>query len=99
MLQKELAEAKSNAEELQYEKEEAEKRIAELNITISSLEHDKTRSHNFDNSEFKVSTHMYKMTNMNYIFLASKKMNVPDSNKLLKISSFQKSHCFPIYHH
>jgi len=58
MLQKELAEAKSNAEELQYEKEEAEKRIAELNITISSLEHDKTRSHNFDNSEFKVSTYV-----------------------------------------
>ena len=69
MLQKELAEAKNNAEELQYEKEEAEKRITELNITISSLEHDKTRSHNFDNSEFKVSiiVHMYKMTNMYYI--------------------------------
>ena len=55
MLQKELAEAKGNLEDLQYEKEEAERKIAELNSTISSLEHDKTRNHTFDNSEFKVS--------------------------------------------
>ena len=39
---------------MQYEKEEAEKKIIELNATISSLEHDKTRSHTFDTSEFKV---------------------------------------------
>ena len=55
MLQKELAEAKSNLEDLQYEKEEAERKIAELNSTISNLEHDKTRNHTFDTSEFKVS--------------------------------------------
>ena len=55
ILQKELAEAKSNLEDLQYEKEEAEKKIADLNSTISSLEHDKTRNHTFDTSEFKVS--------------------------------------------
>jgi len=54
MLQKELAEAKSNLEELQYAKEEADKKIIELNATISGLEHDKTRSHTFDTSEFKV---------------------------------------------
>ena len=54
MLQKELAEAKANLEDMQYEKEEAEKKIIELNATISSLEHDKTRSHTFDTSEFKV---------------------------------------------
>ena len=53
MLQKELAEAKGNLEDMQYEKEEAEK-IIELNATISSLEHDKTRSHTFDTSKFKV---------------------------------------------
>ena len=55
MLQKELAEAKRNFEDLQYEKEEAEKKITELNATISNLEHDKTRSTTFENSEFKVS--------------------------------------------
>ena len=55
MLQKELAEAKNNVEDLQHDKEEAEKKIIELNATISSLEHDKTRSHTFENSEFKVS--------------------------------------------
>ena len=55
MLQKELAEAKNSLEDVQYEKEEAEKKISELNATISSLEHDKSRSHNFDTSEFKVS--------------------------------------------
>ena len=46
---------------MQYEKEEAEKKIIELNATISSLEHDKTRSHTFDTSEFKV-CHMLMLT-------------------------------------
>ena len=68
MLQKELAEAKSNLEELQYEKEEADKKIIELNATISGLEHDKTRTHTFDTSEFKVNVFFYLSWIMNMCY-------------------------------
>jgi len=54
MLQKEFTELKSTLQEVQYEKEEAEKKISDLTSTISSLEHDRARTTTFDNSEFKV---------------------------------------------
>jgi len=59
MLQKEFAELKSTLQEVQFEKEEAEKKISELTSTISSLEHDRARVTTYDNSEFKVCANLF----------------------------------------
>jgi len=63
MLQKEFTELKNTLQEVQYEKEEAEKKITDLTSTISSLEHDRTRTTTYDNSEFKVCA-IHKLTNI-----------------------------------
>jgi len=63
LLQKEFTELKNTLQEVQYEKEEAEKKISDLTSTISSLEHDRSRTTTYDNSEFKVCA-MHKLTSI-----------------------------------